>query len=214
MNQDQLDAIAREIRRYYLERKNSLYNKTFKLTGSNAEFIHWQKAAAVCVELNATPEVFVDAAFSNCRSTFGPFPNAMYGSACRGWYREYSSSRKNYNQAKQQAAQDGKDAMFDADTDTYTLDLKYEIELAERSLIRLTGTKKINDITIEYINSLTTSYPAHVRVLLGYKNDKVKLFFGPAALEFYNTRPHMYRAAQNLGYPIKDILLWLNVQNH
>ena len=214
MNQDQLDAIAREIRRYYIERKSALYNKTFKLTGNNAEFIHWQKAAAVCVELNATPEVFVDAAFSNCRSTLGPFPNAMYGAACRSWYRDYSSSRKTYNQAKQKAEQDGKDVMFDAETDTYTIDLKYEIELVERSLTRLTGTKKINAVTIEYVNSLTTSYPAHVRVLLGYKNDKVKLFFGRDALEFYNTRPHMYRAAQTLGYPIKDILLWLNAHHN
>jgi hypothetical protein len=64
------------------------------------------------------------------------------------------------------------------------------------------------------LNSLTTSYPAHVRVLLGYGNDKVKLFFGEAALELYNTRPHMYRAAQTLGYPIKEILLWLNARNN
>lgn len=214
MNQDQLDAIAREIRRYYIERKSALYHKTFKLAGNQAEFIHWQKAAAVCLELHATPEVFVDAAFSNCRSSLGPFPNAMYGSACRGWYREYMASRKTYTQAKQQAELEGKDTMFDATTDTYTIDLKYEIELVERSLTRLTGTKKINAITIEYINSLTTSYPAHVRVLLGYNNDKVKLFFGADALEFYNARPHMYRAAQTLGYPIKDILLWLNARSN
>lgn len=214
MNPDQLDAIAREIRRYYLERKNSLYENTFKLTGKNAEFIHWQRAAQLCVELNATPEVFVDAAFSQCRNTFGPFPNAMYGPACRKWYREYTAARKTYNKAKEEAEQAGRDPMFDAENDSYLIDLKYEIDFVERSLLRLTGTKKINPVTIEYVNSLTTGYPAHVRVLLGYGNDKVKQFFGKDALEFYNKRPHMYRAAETLGYPIREILLWLNARNN
>lgn len=210
MNPDQLDAIAREIRRYYLERKSALYENTFKLSGKNAEFVHWQRAAELCVELNTTPEVFVDAAFSNCRSSLGPFPNAMYGTACRGWYRDYTASRRTYDKAKQKADMEGKDSMFDSETDSYLIDLKYEIDLVNRSLIRLTGTKEINSVTIEYINSLTTSYAAHVRVLLGYGNDKVKQFFGKTALDFYNTRPHFYRAAQTLGYPIRDILLWLN----
>jgi hypothetical protein len=210
MNDDRLDAVAREIRNNYIEKKRSLYNDTYKVKAG--DFVHWQKAALVCEELNASPELFVDAAFSQCRNTLGPFPNAMYGPACRNWYKEYTASRKAYRQAKDEAELAGRDPMFDAESDSNVVDLKYEIDFVERSLLRLTGTKKINDVTIEYVNSLTTSYPAHVRVLLGYRNDKVKLFFGKTALEFYNTRPQMYRAAQTLGYPIREILLWLNAQ--
>lgn len=213
MNNDQIDAIAREIRQHYLEKKRSLYNDTFKLKTNAGEFVHWQKAARLCVELNSTPEVFVDAAFSQCRNTLGPFPNAMYGPACRNWHTEYTAARKAYRKAKDDAIAAGRDPFFDEASDSNVLDLKYEIDFVERSLIRLTGTKKINAVTIEYINSLTTSYPAHVRVLLGSGNDKVKLFFGKTALDFYNTRPHLYRAAQTLGYPIKEILLWLSAPN-
>jgi hypothetical protein len=212
MNDDRLDAVAREIRNHYIEKKRSLYNDTYKVKAG--DFIHWQKAALVCEELNASPELFVDAAFSQCRNTLGPFPNAMYGPACRKWYVEYTASRKAYRQAKDAAELSGRDPMFDAASDSNVVDLKYEIDFVERSLTRLTGTKKINAVTIEYLNSLTTSYPPHVRVLLGYGNDKIKLFFGKDALDFYNTRPHMYRAAQTLGYPIKDILLWLNARNN
>jgi len=211
MNDDRLDAVAREIRNHYIEKKRSLYNDTYKVKAG--DFIHWQKAARVCEELNASPELFVDAAFSQCRNTLGPFPNAMYGPACRNWYKEYTASRKAYRQAKDEAELEGRDPMFDAESDSNVVDLKYEIDFVERSLLRLTGTKKINAVTIEYINSLTTGYPAHVRVLLGYRNDKVKSFFGKTALEFYNTRPQMYRAAQTLGYPIREILLWLNAPN-
>lgn len=212
MNSEQLDAVAREIRRYYIERKSSLMGNNFKLSGKNAEFIHWQRAAALCVELNATPEVFVDAAFDQCANSLGPFPNAMYGTCCRAWYRGYMSSRKTYAKARQDAVNAGRDPYFDEEIDNSVDDLKYMIDLVERSLIRLTGTKEINATTIEYINSLTTSYPVHVRVLLGYGNDKVRKFFGAEALDFYNRRPHMYRAALTLGYPIKEILSWLNAQ--
>jgi hypothetical protein len=212
MNNEQIDAIAREIRQKYLEKKRSLYNDTFKLKA--VDFVHWQKAARLCVELDTTPEVFVDAAFSQCRNTLGPFPNAMYGPACRNWITEYTAARKAYRKAKDEAIQAGRDPFFDESSDSSVIDLKYEIDFVERSLTRLTGTKKVNPVTIEYINSLTTSYPAHVRVLLGYGDAKVKMFFGKAALEFYNTRPHLYRAAMTLGYPIKEILLWLSAPNN
>jgi hypothetical protein len=138
----------------------------------------------------------------------------MYGPACRNWITEYTAVRRAYRKAKDEAIQAGRDPFFDESSDSNVIDLKYEIDFVERSLTRLTGTKKVNPVTIEYINSLTTSYPVHVRVLLGYGDAKVKKFFGKAALEFYNTRPHLYRAAMTLGYPIKEILLWLSAPNN
>jgi len=56
MNDDRLDAVAREIRNHYIEKKRSLYNDTYKVKAG--DFIHWQKAALVCEELNASPELF------------------------------------------------------------------------------------------------------------------------------------------------------------
>lgn len=214
MNADHVDAVAREIRKYYLERKNSAFSNKFKLRGSNAEFVHWQKAALLCLELNATPEVFVDAAFANCKSDIGPFPNAMYGQACRKWYTDYTALRHKYKQTVKETEDQGKDVIFGDQANEHVYNLKYDIDLILRSLIRLTGTSEINSTTIEYINSLTTSYPAHVRVLLGFGNEKVKLIFGEEALNFYNIRPHMYRAAEILGYPINNILTWLRAQKN
>lgn len=210
MNSDQIDAVAREIRKYYIERKNAIYQNRFKLVGKNAEFIHWQRAAEVCLELNATPEVFIDAAFANCKNSVGPFPNAMYGPAVRGWYKEYTASRYKYKEAKQNAIDAGHDPVFDVDSNNFADDLRGEINLVRRSLIRLTGTSEINAQTIEYIRSLATSFPAHIRVLIGYKDAEIKSLFGKEAYEFYTNKPYYFRAAESLGFPIRDILLWLN----
>lgn len=212
MNTEHVDAVAREIRKYFLERKNSSLSNKFVLKGNNAEFVHWQRAAELCIELNATPEVFVDAAFAHCRNSLGPFPNAMYGSACRGWYAQYTASRHGYKKAKKEAEESGQDAMFGDAANEHVYNLKYDIDLTLRSLKRLSGTSDINDITIEYLNSLTTGYPAYVRVLLGFRNEKIKLLFGEEAYNFYISHPQMYRAAESLGYPIKNILTWLSVQ--
>jgi hypothetical protein len=213
-NQDHVDAVAREIKKYYVERKNSAFNKKFKLHGKHAEFTHWQRAADLCLELQATPEVFVDAVFDGCKSPLGPFPNALYGNMARKWYQTYIANKSGYTQAKKELESAGTDVMFGDALNIHTYNLKYDVELVHRSLIRLTGTSEVNSVTIEYINSLTTSYPAHVRVLLGFGNEKVKLFFGEEALNYYNARPHMYRAAEALGYPIKKIIVWLNAQKN
>lgn len=204
----EIDAIAREIRRHYIERKNQLFKGKFKLP-KNIDFSNWQKAAEVCYELGAPPEAYVDAAFSSCTMSTGPYANTLAGTAVKRWYKEHYAGRFSYREQKQKAAEANRDAMFDEDTNTYVSDLKYEILLVKRSLMRLTRTDEINEHTMEYINSLTTGYPVHVRVLLGYKDPAVKDLFGQAALQFYTTRPQYIRAAQTLGYPIHEILLWL-----
>lgn len=214
MNQDTIDALGREIRKYYLERKASLYDGQFRLKGDNAEFKHWQKAAVLCLELNATPEVFVDAAFAHCRLQTGPFPNSMYGIACRGWYKSYIAGRATLRASQKQVLDTGGDLISSTEANAHVDALRYDINLVLTSIFRLTGTKEINSQTIEYVSSFTTSYPAYVRVLLGYRDEQVKTLFGAEALKFYNNKPFYSRAAETLGYPIRDILLWLNVPAH
>jgi hypothetical protein len=214
MERNRVDAVAREIRKYYLERKQVLFKQKFKLSEKHSDFFHWQRAAEVCIELNATPEVYVDAAFSYCQMPTGPYPNAMYGVAARKWYAAYNNGRTDLLQSRQKSEEAGRDFMFDEENDVSVLNLKADIEYVNRSLLRLLGSSAITDSAIEYLASIMASYPPHVRVLLAPGNEKVKKFFGKYALEYYMKNPRAHRAAEILGYPIRDILLWLNVQTH
>lgn len=214
MERNRVDAVAREIRKYYLERKQVLFKNKFKMHEKHSEFFHWQRAAEVCIELNATPEVYVDAAFSYCRLATGPYPNAMYGPAAKKWYTSYSNGREDLAQSRQKSEEQGRDFMFDEENDVGVLNLKADIEYVNRSLLRLLGSSDITETALEYLASLMVSYPPHVRVLLAPGHEKVKKFFGRFALEYYMKNPRAHRAAETLGYPIRDILLWLNVQTH
>lgn len=214
MNQDRVNAIARDIRSYYIERKNSLYQGRFKMPPQYADFIHWQKAAEVCIELGATPEVYVDAAFSHCNLNLGPYPNTMYGNAIRRWYNSYMVGREDIINSRKKSIENGKDPMFDSSNDLSVINLRSEIDFVERSLLRLTGTSAINSETINYVAGLSVNYPAHVRALLGAKNEKVKKFFGADALNYFNRNAGAYRAAETLGYPIREILLWLSAPSN
>lgn len=207
MDQDQIDAIAREIKRHYMEHKNALYGGKFTLH-SKYDFVYWQRAAESCIEVEATPAAYVDAAFRGCTLSTGPYPNAMAGPAAKSWYNSQRS--KAQDRAKTQSINHGRDAMFDENNSPHVISLRTDIDLVNTSLLRLTGTSEINSKTIEYVNSFTTSFPSYVRVLLGHGNAKVKRFFGEEALHFYNLHPGTLRAAELLGYPIRDILLWLN----
>ncbi len=214
MSPDQVDAIAREIRKYYLERKSLLFGGSFRLTGRNAEFAHWQRAAEICIGLEATPETYVDAAFAYCRLSTGPYPNTMYGPCAKSWYLTYIKTRDGIKHAQDRANAAGRDPRFDPAASPHLDSLKSEIQFVKHSLIRLTGTSEVNEVTIEYINSFTTSYPAHVRALMGYKNEKVKKFFGSEAYDNFVNSPGLQRAAESLGYPVREILLWLNAPPH
>lgn len=211
---NRIDAVAREIKNYFLERKQSIYNNKYKVPQKYSDFYHWQKAAQVCIELDATPETFVDAAFAYSRFSSGPYPNGMYGDAIRRSYNSYMKGRSDLTRAKNKSEALGRDVMFDPENSPYVADLKCSIEYVNRSLLRLLGSAEINEQSLEYLGSLMVNYPAHVRVLLAYQNEKVKKFFGQEAYEFYTRNPGMYKAAQTLNYPIREILLWLNAPKH
>lgn len=220
VSNDRIDAVAREIRKYYIERKSALFNGQFKIHKKFAEFRHWQEAALVCIELGATPETYVDAAFAHCGIPAGPYPNNMAGGAIRGWYGRYA--HKPARTVQPTVGTNSADFLAGLTAGVNKslppspamITLKEDIDWTRRSLLRLTGTCNINATTIEYINSFTVSYPPHVRALLGYGNEKVKKFFGSEALDIFIKNPAIYRAAEDLGYPIRDILLWLSARTN
>lgn len=214
MDQLRVDAVARDLRRYYIERKNSIFNNKFKMNPKQAEFMHWQRAALVCLELNAAPEVFVDAAFAHCTLSTGPFPNALYGSAARGWYKSYVAGKNALIKAQEKATQNGKELGYDEESDPNVISLRSDLEFVKRSLTRLKGNAEIDARAMLYLESLMVSYPPHVRVLLGFKNEKIKNFFGKEAYQYYMQNPGMYYAAEQLGFKIKEIVAWLSAPTH
>lgn len=207
---DQIDAVANVLRTSFLQRKNKYFKSKYNLPGQYNLHAFWLKVAERCIAANADPDDFVEASFQYSTMSSGPYPNMMNSDAAVSAYKKHTAGRNDIIKARAASTDAGRDHLFDPNTSVHVLNMRADIAYVTNSLIRLTGTAEVNDVTIEYINSYTTSYPPYVRVLLGFRNPKVKLFFGEEANRFYLNHPGMVTAAETLGYPIRDILLWLN----
>ena len=75
--------------------------------------------------------------------------------------------------------------MFGDAANEHVYNLKYDIDLTLRSLKRLSGTSDINDITIEYLNSLTTGYRHMSEFCWVSEHEKIKLLFGKRHIILY-----------------------------
>lgn len=214
MDPHEIDAIARELKQCFVERKTALYKRGYRMHPNHANLDNWRRAAVFCIELKATPSLYVDAAFAQCTLDLGPFPNMMCGSAAAGWYKSYRVGRADIERAETRSAATGRNVSFDPELSPDLLNLRADIDLVKVSLLRLTGTQQINEQTLPYISSFNTSYPPYVRVLLGYQDARVKKFFGQLAKDFFLLRPGMIEAARTLQYPIIDIIKWLNAPNN
>lgn len=203
-----LDILAADIKKIYLERKNSLMNGRFKLSGEYASHSHWLKAAAVCKELGASPEGFIKAAFSYCNLKTGPYPNGFTGTCARNWYRQYASARQEHIVEEDPTLLTREFA--EEQEDESVTDLRLDIDYVKRSLMRLTGRSTVDAVTLPYLASMSNSYMPYVRALLGHGDPNIKRYFGAAALTHFHKYPGVVRAAEKLGYPIANIISWLS----
>ena len=96
------DAVAREIKKAYTERKSRLLGRPWKPSSRHQAFKLWQNAADKALELNAPPEAYIYAAFKHCRMSTGPFPNNLGGAAAAGWWRQYVLQNPGYREEFEQ----------------------------------------------------------------------------------------------------------------
>jgi len=200
-----LDAVANEIKKYFEEQKKSIFS-SYSPKYKKADYSHWLKAAALCDELKVTSEVFVDSIFRYWgNSSVGPTPNSLYGPVARGCVTKYLQSKK-------ASEVHNATTVNNSESSPAEEDIRAQIELVKRSLTRLKGNSNLDSLGIQYLSSTMTSYPDYIRVLMVPFNEKIKLLFGDEAKEFYLTNPAAFRAAEKLGYPIRNILLWLSAR--
>ena len=88
-----LEHMARCLRARYVLLVSARIRREYKLPEKFRQPALWKRIAENCHEVNAHPDVFIDAAFSECGRPEGPFANALVGDAARRWYERYCRQR-------------------------------------------------------------------------------------------------------------------------
>lgn len=163
---------------------------------------YWQKVARQCINLNADPVTYMKAAFVKCTQETGPFPTSLGGPAAAYWYRSYINTVGKKVEEKRPG-----ESLGDA---VERQELSDKIKQLRSTLKRMNGTWLPNPVNVEWLLRYSSPVESHIRILMCYPLEEARNRYGPEAEKYLLTNPQVVNAAKKLGYPIDDILLWLN----
>jgi len=204
------DAVAREIRKAYAERKERLIGRPWKPNARHKSFSLWQKAADQALELDAPPETYVHAAFQYCKMTTGPFPNNLGGPAAAGWWKQWLQMNPNFQKELEDLKELGlQSAMLNHQP--AIVSIKDEMTMLRRILYRMTGDKEwpLSEKCLEIVRGPVLHMSPWMRLILGYPDEQIRVRYRDEIQEVLSTRPDIIRAMQSLGFDLDNMLEWL-----
>lgn len=212
-----IEALARELKKEFILAKRRRLGKVYKPSKRHDRFDYWRRAAEQCYELSAKPQDYVAAAFEQCKMSTGPFPNAMFGPAARGWWRSYVNIRPALKAVRDMEKEAGVKCLDSNFPSGQELELGRDIQQIRELLVESCGTWKLTEATLQKLRSRAFPIEPWARVLLTWTSSggdpEVGARYGVETLEFLHARPNVLNAARILGFPMNDILQWLQSNN-
>ena len=206
------DAIAREMRKAYAERKSRLLGRKWKPNARHQSFAHWQRAADQALRLDAPAEAYIYAAFAYCKMSTGPFPNNLAGPAAVGWWSEYMLHNPGYREERKQLEEAGADPNLVSGVTPAITEIKQDLQHLRTSLFRMTNEKDwppLGPKSLRVVRSEMLPMRPHMRMILSYPDDVVLKYYGKEILQNFERRPEILRAMQTLGFDTLELLQWL-----
>jgi hypothetical protein len=160
-----VDCIAQNIRRYFVEGKTQQYGKPYRPQAKFNQPERWHAAAEICIDLKADPYSFVRSAFLYNTVPGGPFYTQLCGNAIRKWFAAY----KQLNSVKE-------------GEDVYAKEIEELIRACGVTAIQMAHlhNKPREQIFVEDLLMPEHQMPAWVRCVL-YPTPKVLSTWGNAA---------------------------------
>lgn len=199
-----LDSTGAEIRRLYILNKERILGEGKGKPSSRFDTpANWRKAAARCLELKADPESFVAASFAYCNLSTGPFANMMGGRAVKSWYASYVSKLGEDPANKTKDGESISEAVI-------RQEISDKIKDARRTMIRSTGNFLPEGENLDWICAWSNKMDPLIKVLLAYPDERARDRYGGETYEKLTANAAMVSAIRKLGYPIDEMLTWLD----
>ena len=198
--------LAPQIRAAFIRHKEIKIRKRYKPSGKPGQdtAAHWLKAAEVCIDLNAQPDVFVAAIFSQSTVKGGPFSSTLGGGFARQWYHEYCRihGMKVGRPPQNPEAPEDEVGCCSSELDSY-------LKMMCITLFHATGSIDYQTPeAVEFLRSTVHDTDPMLRVLLGYPDPEIMRKFHRDAKEFLLKRPDFVQEARKLKLPVDAILKW------
>jgi len=197
-----LIAVANALKKYYVEEKRVKSPGYTALHRKHDSREYWNKVARQCITLNADPATYMKAAFLKCTQETGPFPTSLGGPAAAYWYKSYINTIGKKVEDKKPGESLGEAVERQ--------ELSDKIKQLRLTLKRINGSWLPIPANVEWLLRYSSPVEPYLRVLLCYPVEEVRIRYGVEAHQFLAERPQLIHAAKKLGFPIDEILLWLN----
>ena len=203
--------IAEELRSTYRRRKAERIKRRYRPKPRHDTMTMWEKAAEICMQLNANAEDFVNAAFEQSELKEGPYPRMLHSVKASQWYKAYMAVRpkvRNPDIPKEKGIIEDVPEVGAADQATFEAD----VIMTMQKIARVSGQPmRGRDMTPEQLDVLKDAFvpiPFYIRVLMGYPCEEIMEKWGQEGIDFLIKRPNFKRQAELHEYPVGDILTW------
>lgn len=178
-----LDLIANGLKKGFADHKSVQIGKRYAPADRFKSMHIWYGAARKCVELEADPEDFLQAAFQQCSIPGGPYPQNLASRAMDRWYKEYKWLL---------AADYGE---LPPGETVYGLRRKRLIQEAFLVAWQMSrrGGKTLSSVLLDDYGMSLALYPAFVRVLLLPKDPAVMAKWGSLARAEIMSNPQLLK---------------------
>lgn len=155
-----VEYMASELRSSYKAKRTALANgKSVRISAKNLKLAAWLPAAVVCLECGADPDNFIEACFTSCKLSLGPYPQ-MLASIGRSSWRAYTAM-----------AEDSKEEGTSVDGSWKAEELKSMMKMRVKYYTRVSKASNISELDVKLRDYVVDPI---VGILLADGNAKVE----------------------------------------
>lgn len=190
-----LDSLANRLKKAFAEAKTEQQGKKYKPAERFKNMAVWYGVARKCLDLEADPDDFIEAAFLYCSVPGGPFPQNLASRAMDRWYGEALK----ISSANTEPLKPGETLYSRKVAATISSGLSMALRLSKAN------NRRLRDILLDDFMLSLDLCPAYIRVLLLSKDPAIADKWGAKARSEIMSNPRLLKTLNGSTFD----LTWL-----
>lgn len=180
-----------QVRKCYIDKKSAVMRRRYRPNPKWDTELFWTKVGALCLRINAPPDLFINAQFAEDKNRHGPFPNGLAGEAAMRRFVTWRNQHRTIAQSVNMTSQ-----------------MKVNVELVAEEIARaITACAQcFPGEPIRGYQSAITNIPAWLRILTAPQDECVQRMWGAQGQSELQENPVLMNQCQAAGMPVSEVL--------